>query len=37
MGEKRGTYMVLVRIPEGKRPLEDLEVDGGIILKWMFK
>ena len=29
--------MVLVRIPEGKRPLEDLEMDGGIILKWIFK
>ena len=36
MGEKRCAYMVLVRIPEGKRPLDDLEVDGGIILNWIF-
>jgi len=27
-GELRNSYEVLVRKPEGKRPLEDLEVDG---------
>jgi len=37
MGEKRDAYMVLVTIPEGKRPHESLEVDGRIILKWIFK
>ena len=37
MGEKRVAYMVLVTIPEGKRPHESLEVDGRIILKWIFK
>jgi len=37
MGEKRVAYMVLVRILERKRPLENLEIDWGIILKWIFK
>ena len=33
MGEKIGTYRVLVGKPEGKRHLEDPGVDGRIILK----
>jgi len=37
MGEKRGTYRVLVGEPQGKRPLGDPDVDGTIILKWTFR
>jgi hypothetical protein len=34
----RNTYKVLVRKPEGKRPLEsDLGVLGRIILKWILE
>ena len=33
MGERRGIYRVLVRKPEGRRPLGDPGVDGKIILK----
>jgi hypothetical protein len=32
MGEKRRLYRVLVRKPEGKRPLGDPGVDGKVIL-----
>ena len=32
--EKRGIYRVLVRKPDGKRPLENPGVDGRIILRW---
>jgi hypothetical protein len=35
MGEERGVYRVLVRRPEGKRPLEDLGVGGRITLRWI--
>jgi hypothetical protein len=35
MGEKRNAYRILVGKPEGKRQLEDLDIDGRIILKWM--
>jgi hypothetical protein len=35
MGEKRGIYRVLVRKPEGKRPLPG--VDRMIILRWIFR
>ena len=37
MGENRGVQRVLVRKPEGKRPLGDQDVDGRIILKWIFR
>jgi len=36
MGEGRGVHRVLVVEPEGKRPLGDQEVDGRIILRWIF-
>jgi len=35
MGEERGVYRVLLGKPEGKRPLENLGVDGWIILEWI--
>jgi hypothetical protein len=37
MGERKGAYMVLVRRPEGRMPLEIPKLDGRIILKWSFK
>jgi hypothetical protein len=37
MGERRGIYRVLVRKPEGKRPLGRLGTDGRIILRWIFR
>jgi len=36
MGERRGVHRVLVGRPEGKRPLGDPDVDGRIILRWIF-
>jgi hypothetical protein len=36
MGEKNGHRSVVVT-PEGKRPMEDLGVDGRIILKLILK
>jgi hypothetical protein len=35
MVEKRNAYRILVGKPEGKRPLEQLDVSGRIILKWI--
>ena len=32
MGDRRGAYGVLVGRPEGKNHLEDLSVDGSIML-----
>ena len=37
MGEGRGVHRVLVGKPEGKRPLGDPDVDGRIILRWIFR
>ena len=37
MGDGRGFHGVLVRKPEGKRPLGDPDVDGRIILRWIFR
>jgi hypothetical protein len=35
--EKRNAYRVLVGKLEGKRPLEELGIDGNIILKWILQ
>jgi hypothetical protein len=35
MKEMRNTYRILVGSSEGKRPLEDLGVDGKIISEWI--
>jgi hypothetical protein len=37
MEEMKNTYSTVVGKGEGKRHLEDLEVDGGIILNWILK
>ena len=37
MGERRGVYRVLVGKPGEKNHLEDLDVDGTIILRWIFR
>ena len=37
MGEDRGVHRVLVGKPEGKKPLGDQDVDGRIILRWIFR
>jgi hypothetical protein len=36
MGQTKISYKILVGKPEGKRRLEDLNVDGRIILEWIF-
>jgi hypothetical protein len=37
MGERSSAYRVLVGKPEGKSNLEDIDVDGRMILKVIFK
>ena len=37
MGERRGSYNGLDEMPEEKGHLEDISVDGSIILKWVLK
>jgi hypothetical protein len=37
MGEERGACRILVGRPEGRNHVEDPDVDGRIILKWIFK
>ena len=37
MGDRRGVYRVVVVEPEGKNHLEDLGVDGRIILRRTFR
>jgi hypothetical protein len=37
MGRREAYTGFLVRKPEGKRPLGKPEVDGRIILRWMFR
>ena len=36
-GRGRGACRVLVGRPEGRKYLEDLDGDGRVILKWIFK
>jgi hypothetical protein len=36
-GDRRGAYRVWVGRPEGKKDLENLGLDGRIILKWILK
>jgi hypothetical protein len=37
MGEDRGVYRVLVGKPEGKGHWGDQDIDGRIILRWIFR
>ena len=37
MGDSNGAYNVLVGRPEGKNHLENLGLDGTILLKWIYK
>ena len=37
MGEGRGVYRFLVGKPEGKDHWGDLDIDGKIILRWIFR
>jgi hypothetical protein len=37
IGEKRNAYRILVGNPEGKRPLEDQDVGGWTISKWILE
>jgi hypothetical protein len=35
--ERKVAYKILVGRPKAKRPLEDLRLEGRIILKWIFR
>jgi hypothetical protein len=37
MGKGRGVHRVRVGKPEGRRPCGDPDIDGKIILGWIFK
>ena len=37
MGESRDVYRVLVGKSEGNKPLGDPDIDGRIILRWIFR
>jgi hypothetical protein len=37
MGVRRNAYRILVRKPEGKRPMEDQGVGGWTLLKWILE
>ena len=37
MAEERGVHKVLVGKPKGNIPLGDQDVDGRIILRWIFR
>ena len=37
MGKRKGVYRVLVGEPEGRSHLGDPDVDGRIILRWIFR
>jgi hypothetical protein len=37
MEEERGVHRVLVGKPEGKRPLGRPDINGRIILRWIFR
>ena len=36
-GYRKSLYMVLLGNPEGKNQLEDPNIDGRIILRWIFR
>jgi hypothetical protein len=36
-GEKTNAYRILVRRPEGERSLEDLDIGGRIIIRWILE
>jgi hypothetical protein len=37
LGEKLNVYRLLMERPEGKRPLEDQDIEMWIILRWILK
>jgi hypothetical protein len=37
MGERRGTYRILIGKPGRRNSLENPGVDGSIVLKWIFE